>query len=323
MIQVYVPGPSGITPLEPAPQTLPDKCVWLDLDRPARDEEASVEAFLDIDVPTHEERVEIETSSRLYEEDGALIMSATILCGTQTGKPDTTVITFMLKGGKLVTLRYDDPTSFAIARQRAAKAGHAVHQGKGVLIVMLDAIVDRVADVLEMAGAEADRLSHEIFDTQKPGEPVRDYDGIIRALGTLGTSLSKIHESLVSLSRLFQFLSTREKRLSLDAGEKAQIKSLVRDARSLYEFAASLDNKVGFLLEATLGLVNLQQNQTIKIFSVLAVVFLPPTLIASIYGMNFDVMPELHWPYGYPLAVLAMVASAVGTWGFFRWKRWL
>ncbi|PTW62156.1 magnesium transporter [Breoghania corrubedonensis] len=323
MISVFVPGPSGLVAVEPSPKTLPQNVVWMDLNRPDEAEEALVEAFLDIDVPTHEERVEIETSSRLYEEDGALIMSATILCGMQAGRPETTVATFILKGTRLVSVRYDDPTAFTIARQRALKGGSAVHQGKGMLIIMLDAIVDRIADLLEMAGAEADRLSRDIFDIQKPSEPVLDYDGIIRSLGRLGTRLSKIHESLVSLSRLFQFLSTREKKVALSAADKAQVKSLTRDTRSLYEFAASLDNKVGFLLEATLGLVNLQQNQTIKIFSVLAVVFLPPTLIASLYGMNFDLMPELHWTWGYPLAVLAMVASAFGTWGFFRWKRWL
>ena len=276
------PGPGGLAPLDPPPQTLPDDLVWIDMNRPNPGEEAAVEAYFGVDVPTHEERVEIEQSSRLYEEDGALFMSATILCGAQTGRPETTVVTFILKDTRLVTVRYDDPTAFTIARQRAIKAGPEAQEGKATLIVVLDAIVDRIADVLEFAGADADRLSREIFDTQKPGEPVRDYEEIIRGLGRLGTKLSKIHESLVSLSRLFQFLSTREKKLSLSNSDKAQIKSLMRDARSLYEFAASLDNKVSFLLEATLGLVNLQQNQTIKIFSVLAVVFMPPTLIASL-----------------------------------------
>ncbi|MDJ0932353.1 MAG: CorA family divalent cation transporter [Breoghania sp.] len=179
-------------------------------------------------------------------------------------------------------MRYDDPVTFAIARQRTVKGGSSVHHGKDVMIVMLDAIVDRIANVLKLTGAETDRLSRDIFDTQTPDEPVRDYDRIIRSLGKLGTMLSKIHESLVSLSRLFQFVGTRDKKLAFSAAEKTQVKSLTRDARSLYEFAASLDNKVGFLLEATLGLVNLQQNQTIKIFSVLAVIFLPPTLIASL-----------------------------------------
>ncbi|WP_321342473.1 magnesium transporter CorA family protein [Breoghania sp.] len=323
MITVFVPSQFGIEPVEATVENLPESWVWLDMNRPSPEEESLVAKLLEVDVPTHEERVEIETSSRLYEEDGALIMSATVLCGTQAGRPITTVATFIVKNARLVSVRYDEPVSFAIARQRALKAGVEAHNGKGMLLVILDAIIDRIADVLELAGSETDQLSSEIFDAESPANAHHNYDDIIRSLGKLGTRQSKIQESLVSLARLFQFLTTREKKLGLTATDRAQVKSLTRDARSLYEFAATLDNKVSFLLEATLGLVNLQQNQTIKIFSVLAVVFLPPTLIASSYGMNFAIMPELHWAFGYPIAVAGMIASALGTYAVFRWRGWL
>lgn len=322
MLSIFVPAGTALAAREAPLDALPQDAVWLDLLRPEEAEERAAEAFLGADVPTHEERVEIETSSRLYEEDNALVMSATVLYGAQREHPGTTVATFILAGDRLATVRYDEPSSFAMARQRCIKPGVGPLDGKGMFLVLLDAIVDRVADVLELAGTEADRLSREIFEAG-PNRAEKDYDGLIRQLGRLGTLLSKSHESLVSLSRLILFFSARAKKAKLTGSDKAQLKSLARDIHSLNEYADTLDNKISFLLEATLGLVNLQQNQAIKIFSVLAVVFLPPTLIASIYGMNFARMPELALPFGYPMAIAAMVASAVGTWAFFRWKRWL
>ena len=295
--------------------------VWYDLFQPTVDEDADLERMLGVSVPTRAEMEEIEVSSRLYAEDGALYMTALVQVQSDTAQPHLTPITFILVGNRLATVRYETPKSFEIFRSRAEKPGFGLADGRGVLLGLLETIVDRVADALERIGGELDVLSSAVFRSRRERE--RALEEAITAIGRSGGAVSRAEESIVSLARLFHFLAEHGGRDRLDPDGRARLITLDHDIRSLAEHAKSLDAKVNFLLSATLGLVGLEQNTIVKIFSILAVVFMPPTLIASIYGMNFHSMPELDKPWGYPMALALMVASVATTFAVFKWKRWL
>jgi magnesium transporter len=188
----------------------------------------------------------------------------------------------------------------------------------------LDAIIDRAADILERIATEVDLVSRRIFERQAArDDPRQTYQAILRAIGRKGDLTSKVRESLVSIGRLVLFLASDASELKLQRDQRTLVRSMARDVTSLTDHASFLANKITFLLDATLGMVSLEQNNVIKIFSVVAVVFLPPTLVASIYGMNFKHMPELDWTFGYPLALLMMLGAAIFPYLFFKWKRWL
>ena len=262
----------------------------------------------------------IEISSRLYRENDILFMTATILNKADTSHPESSAVTFILAPRQLVTVRYADPTPFQNFRKRI-EAGDKQYDSPGKIFEgLIDAIVERLADILEKVGSELDSVSLEVFTpstTPSGGKPQRrDFDKILRRVGRCSDLVSKARESLVSLGRLLLFFNETPK-------PELHMKTVLNDLTSLSDHASFISTKVNFLLDATLGLINIEQNGIIKIVSVAAVVFLPPTLVASVYGMNFDVMPELKWVLGYPFAVFLMISSAVLPYVFFKRKGWL
>jgi magnesium transporter len=308
----------------PAPLPgLPANAVWFDLISPTPAEAKAVESLLGFDVPTREEMQEIEPSSRLYEESGARYMTATLLCQSETAQPRLSPVTFILRSGKLITVRYDEPRPFAILGAKLARNCPATVTGLHVFMELLEAIVDRAADTLERLSAEVDNLSSRIFATTRDSSAKVDFKHILRAVGRRADLCSKSREALVSIGRLLLYMQNEGDTLKLSKDMRAQIKSMSRDIASLTDHASYLGDKVQFLLDATLGLVTIDQNDVIKIFAVLSVVLMPPTLIASMYGMNFKFMPELEWHYGYPMAVVFMLLAAALPYLFFRWKKWL
>jgi magnesium transporter len=194
--------------------------------------------------------------------------------------------------------------------------------GDTVLMDLLDAVIDRSADILERVGAEVDQISHSIFEPEEGAGPP-SYNDILRALGRKGDLTSKVRESLVSIGRQLSFLVNEADGMKWAKDVRAQLQSMQRDVLSLSDHATYLTNKITFLLDAMLGVVNIQQNNIIKIFSVAAVVFMPPTLVASIYGMNFRHMPELDLRFGYPIAIALMLLAAVLPYLYFKWRKWL
>ena len=266
---------------------------------------------------------EIEVSSRLYVENGARYMTATLMCQSDTATPKTTPVTFILSSHKLATVRYDDPRPFAIVEHKLARSCPAKVNGEMVLMDLLDAVIDRSADILERVGAEVDQISHSIFEPEDEVEPP-SYKDVLKALGRKGDLTSKVRESLVSIGRLLLFLANEAEGLKWPKDARAHLQSMRRDTASLSDHATYLANKITFLLDAMLGVVNLEQNAIIKIFSIAAVIFMPPTLVASIYGMNFHQgMIELEWAYGYPFALILIVLAAVLPIIYFKWKKWL
>jgi magnesium transporter len=309
-------------------QALTEKSAWIDLLTPTAEEENAVETALGIDVPTKDEMQDIATSSRLYQEGASLFMTATVLTRSDTSHPEASAVTFILTPERLITVRYAQPLAFANFRARRDANPRAFATGVAVFHGLLDAVVERIADVLENVGAGLETLSLEVFaERTGSNRESRTYKEMLTRLGRYSDLVSKTRESLLSLARLCWFYQEADKSaLAGDAGESAldtHIGTTSRDISSLSDHAAFLSGKIAFLLDATLGLINVEQNAIIKIVSVAAVVFLPPTLVASIYGMNFQHMPELAWPLGYPLAILMMIGSAILPFYWFKRKGWL
>jgi len=221
----------------------------------------------------------------------------------------------------LITVRYADPLPFRAFAAYALRHPSACGDGQAAFIGLLEAIIDRIADVLETVGADLDRLSREVF-SRSAAQTSRDFQKLLTRLGRADDLVSKARESLVSIGRLLAF-AIQGLQSGGRKGGGARLKTIGRDVASLSDHASFLNNKVNFLLDATIGMIYIEQNAIIKIFSVAAVVFLPPTLIASIYGMNFAHMPELDWRLGYPLALALMVVSAILPYWYFKRRGWL
>ncbi len=301
--------------------------VWFDLLNPTDEERSAVERALGIVIPSREEMEEIELSARLYQEGDTRFMTMTALSGLDTDAPERSPVTFVLKDRHLVTIRFAEPKPFKAFINRAQREKTvACATGEQVMLGLLEAMSDRIADALEKASGDVDMLSREIFTDakQKTNKKTRDLKSVIIQIGRRSEVLTIIQESLVSIGRLVAYHGALEP-AQRPEGKAARhyIKLIQRDAGSLGEYAESLNTRLTFLLDATLGMINLEQNGIIKIFSVAAVVFLPPTLVASIYGMNFEVMPELDWFFGYPFALGLMVVFAILPFFFFKRKGWL
>lgn len=326
----------GVLVARSAPAEITAQTVWIDLYRPTREEDTGVEQALGVLVPTREEMSEIEASSRLYHEGGAHVMTAIILSFAENEaihgdnpKPAhsnndvATPVTFMLAGNRLITVRYAEPRGFKLYLNRAQKKDAACSAGPSVLIGLIEAVIDRAADRVERIQAEVDQLSHTIFDVNNERQRAPRFDINIKTIGREGELTSRSRESLLSIDRLLTYLSHVMSERGEDKLLRARIKTANRDVQSLNDHVGYLSVKINFLLDATLGMINNEQNTIIKIFSVLAVALMPPTLVGTIYGMNFKHIPELDWEYGYPLALSLMVVSAVLPWLYFKRKGWL
>lgn len=320
MLTIYEARGSGLIKADPGASS----AVWIDLLNPTKEEETLVERQLGILIPTREEMSEIEVSSRLYQESGAHFMTATVLHQMDTPHPQSTAITFILTETSLVTVRYADPGAFPAFLTRAAKGDVVCVSGIAILLGLLEAIIDREADIIERLQADTDRLAQTIFE-MKGGATTRSrrFDVILKQIGREAEVTSKMRDSLLSLGRLLTYLSHVAMNRKDAKTTRERIKTASRDVQSLADHLSYLSSRITFMLEASLGMVSIEQNQIIKLFSVVAVVLLPPTLVASIYGMNFRYMPELEWLFGYPAALVLMVLSAVLPFLYFRSKGWL
>ena len=299
------------------------EALWIDLYEPSREEEQRVEAELGIEVPTRDEMREVESSSALYREHDATFVTVRVVERTEGRQPSLSAMTLIVLGNHFVTIRYSEPTSFRQFIARTQKPDNTFHSPTSALLCLLETVVDRDADLLEFIADSLDPVSQEIFS-----QNAADMDNIaavdlgaqLKRIGTAGELASRIRESLHSIGRAVPFLQL----LVEDTPELAtRLKTLGHDVQSLLEHDNFLQTQIQFLLDSNIGLISIQQNAIMKTLSVAAVIFLPPTLIGSVYGMNFEHMPELHWHYGYLFALGMMVLSAAGPLIYFRLKRWL
>lgn len=302
------------------------EAIWIDLDCPTEAEEDAVEAALAIDIPTREDMQEIEVSSRIYREAGGLFLTAQIVASHEGRDTEIGPVTFVVLPKRLVTVHYHHPGSMKYFADWAARHDTSLASGPEVLLALLEAVVDRLADILEGEARRHDALTKAIFAAHRPSGKAATLPVVLQRIGRAEDLNGKVSESLGTLVRLVGYLVAVGEPAGgpvLAVAEKATAHVLLEDIRSLREVAGVQADKVRFLLDATLGVINIRQSDVIKIFSVVAFVFLPPTLIASIYGMNFKRMPELDWTWGYPLALGLMVVSALVPYALFRWKKWL
>ncbi|MDP1738473.1 MAG: magnesium transporter CorA family protein [Caulobacter sp.] len=318
MLSVLRCGGGGLQPIEVGPDwVLPGDGAWIDLTNPNRAEELLAEKALGILLPTREEMAEIEASSRLYQEDGASFMTAFVLVGADGDDPALQPVTFVLAKGRLVTIRYVEPRAFIAYAAQAERDADFCQGGVEAFLGLLDAIVDRVADILEKTSAEVEVISTDIFRPTRQG----GFKPILRRLGRSQSISAKARGSLVSLARLLSFASLADD-IADGKEHRDRLRSLQRDVQSLTDHSAYLTENVTFLLDSAVGLINTDQNEIMKVFSIWAVVLMPPTLIGSVYGMNFVHMPELRWIGGYPLALgLMIVAMLIPIW-WFRKRGW-
>lgn len=302
------------------------RAVWIDLLMPSPEEERAVQDALKLEIPTREEMQEIESSSRLYREGDALVTTANFLYGADTGELGSTPISFVLTQTNLVTVRYATPKAFPVFAARCQRAPALLSSPDATMFHIIEQIVDRLADILEKIGADMDRASQGAFSTARGRRAVtrreRDLKEALITLGQVGEVTTRASETLLGLSRILTFL-TAEKAVAIRKENQGAIKTIVRDVRSLVDHGNFLNSKATFLLDAVLGMINVEQTAIIKTFTVVSVALMPPTLIASIYGMNFEFMPELKWTLGYPWAIVLMIATAVLPVWYFKRKGWL
>ena len=305
---------------------IPASAMWIDLLNPTREEEELAETALGVDIPTREEMAEIEPSSRLYELKGSLFMTASVLHGIKDSAPDTDPVSFILTKDLLVTIRYVDPKPFVLFTEHLHAEPALASDPATVFVRLLDTIVDRLADELEQTGREIEAVSAQVFSrgTRPSGRqrnPELKLEAVLLRLGAVQRLLAEIRESAASTGRLLGFFAASK--LCVGSENAGRVESLQDDIRGLFEHSNALADNLTFLLNASLGLISLEQNFVMKIFSVAAVVLMPPTLIAGIYGMNFEHMPELEWLLGYPFALGLILISAVLPYWLARRRGWL
>jgi magnesium transporter len=304
---------------------LPEKVIWLDLLNPTEEEKAFVENRAGLRVPSFEALSEIESSSRLIVDHGVLYLSMPLVAQGETEDYHASPIGFVLSRRFVVTIRFAENSTFKAVAEKV-RADDSIRSGAGVFTAVMEALVDRGADVLEHLAAELDKTSRTVFrgnlrrrrNTVRASETLR---GALRKVGEIGDRLSLTREVFLGIDRIVQFvLSLKQDWVAAEFGTR--LEGAARDVASLNAFQEHLSNKVQFLLDAVLGFINIAQNDLFRILTVVSVVGIPPTVVAGIYGMNFKFMPELNWAWGYPFGLAMIVLSAMLPLIWFKWRGW-
>ena len=309
---------------------IPPGTVWVDLSSPSEEERLFVLSSLGIDLPDEAEMEEIEASSRLYVESGTVFLTAGVIVGGESEAAEIDDLTFAVTSTHLVTTRYAEPRAVDLFAFRLRKNPEFLNSSYDAFLELMDAIIDRSADLLQLVSGRIDNLSKDVFgstpSTQlKKGRKATDKESqltqSLRLIGQSGNLTHKLRDSAGSLNRLLAFVGV-QLMAKFSPEQTGRLKTLGRDLQSLLEVSGALTTEISFLLDATLGFINIEQNMIIKIFSIAAVIFMPPTLVGTIYGMNFQHMPELSSAWGYPMALGMMVGSGILPVWYFRRRGW-
>ncbi len=316
----------GEIPVDLTVDSLPPEIVWIDMHNATEHEIAFVERVTGVEIPTFADLSEIETSSRLYNESGTLYLSTPVVFRADSGEPISTPLGFVLNKERLITVRFEALNVFKTVKLHTTKT-EAFHQSSaGAFVGLVDATVDRMADVLERVGADLDKASRRVFGgSEVNGRPAHESDklrDILRQVARDGDLASKIRDSLLGLARIVPYVANVGADW-LPSEMKTRLKTSRQDIASLADYDTHLSNKIQFLLDATLGLINIEQNQIIRVLTIVSVVGVPPTFVSSMYGMNFKFMPELEWTFGYPYALILILLSAIAPILWFKLRGWL
>lgn len=304
---------------------LPADVIWIDLLNATDGEKAFVESHAGVLVPSVESLGEIESSSRLVVKDGTIYLSAPIVAQGDTTDPFLSPVGFILSAKLLITVRFVDLAIFQTVADRVA-SDKTLRNSTGVFTALMEALVDRGADVLERLGSELDQISRAIFrgDPRMVRHSVQSNEALrqtLTAVGRIGDRLSQARDVFLGVGRIAPFVLGLPHDWIVPAFE-SRLTSVSKDIASLNDYEAHLYTKVQFLLDAVLGFITIEQNDLFKVLTIVSVVGIPPTLMAGVYGMNFRFMPELSWPWGYPFGLAIIALSALIPLIWFKWRGW-
>jgi magnesium transporter len=298
---------------------------WIDLLSPTSEEKASVETRTGFHLPSREELSEVELSSRISERNGVLYLSMPIVAQLSGLDQSSSPLGFVLSKEWLVTIRYAPLRSFdAVAEKRSKDDGHS--SSVDTFAALVDGMLEMSADLIEQIATELDGVSRAVFSgLGKQNHVTQSNDELRRVLisiGNAGARLSRIRDGVLGLQRVVPFVAGNGQDW-IPAGIRVRLNTIQGDLSSLTEYESHLSGKVQFLLDAVLGFINTKQNDIFQVLTVISIVGIPPTLVASIYGMNFKSMPELNWEWGYPYALVLIVLSAILPILWFKWRKWV
>ena len=324
MLTIYRDSPTSLR--NSNLKELPSDVIWIDLLNPTDDERAFVESRAGMRVPSIEALSEIESSSRLILERDVIYLSTSVLARADTPDPFLSPAGFVLSAKLLVTVRFTELSTFVSAARRI-RNDESVRSSAGVFTILLEALVDRGADVLERLGSELDKISRSVFrgDPNKRLHTVRSNEALramLSAVGSIGDRMSQARDVLLGLGRIAPYVEGLRLPWIVPEFEN-RLGAVSKDISSLNDYQAHLSNKVQFLLDAILGFITIEQNDLFKVLTIVSVVGIPPTLMAGIYGMNFKFMPELNWVWGYPFGLAIIILSALVPVIWFKWRGWI
>lgn len=290
-------------------QALFNSATWIDAHAPTESDTSWLSSLLQTEIPDQEDVEEIESSARFFSDKSGIHVRSLFLTQSE-GRHKTTTVAFILQDDRLITIREDDLADFRLLRMRIRRSQIESQSPYDLLISIMSQKIENLADIIEEIHERLDRVSHLVLEDENG-----DLEDAISQLAKLEDSNGKIRLCLTDTQRSITFLKKTSK--------KNEILIIERDMETLMQHTSFLFDKINFLMNSTQGFISIDQNKIIKIFSIAAVVFLPPTLVASIYGMNFQFMPELNMAYGYPMAIVIMVLSGIAPYLFFKKKGWL
>ncbi|MDI1302226.1 MAG: magnesium/cobalt transporter CorA [bacterium] len=289
--------------------------IWVDAIAPTEEEREWLRQAYSQELPSIDDIYEIEATSRFYENDFGLHICSYFLNYADENSENISAA-FVFNGERLFTLRDEELAAFRLFRLRARKGLITLTNSKSIMLGLFETKVENLADIVERIAADLEKTSRQVLGNAEQD----DMESVLTMLARQEDTNGKVRISMMDLQRMLYLLLRSG---ILNAEQSERLRDIIRDSESLIASTSFLFDKIKFLLDTTLGFINVNQNKIIKIFSVASVAFLPPTMIASVYGMNFDLMPELHWHLGYPWALLLMLASALAPYYWFRKKKWL
>ncbi|WWO99783.1 MAG: magnesium/cobalt transporter CorA [Candidatus Dasytiphilus stammeri] len=291
--------------------------IWVDLIKPELNERAQVQKILGQSLATRPELEDIEASARFFEDKDGLHIHSFFFYEDAEDHAGNATVAFTIRQGRLYTLRDREFPAFRLFRMRARSQffwldGSAFE----IMLDLFETKIEQLADEIESIYSDLEKLSRVIME----GHQDDQCNEALSTLAELEDIVWKVRLCLMDTQRALNFL-VRKDRLPIKQLEPAR--EILRDIESLLPHNESLIQKVNFLMQAAMGFINIEQNRIIKIFSVVSVIFLPPTLVASSYGMNFKLMPELKWTFGYPLALIFMILTGIAPYAYFKYRKWL
>lgn len=298
-----------------------ESTLWIDVFNITDEERTLIKTSLNIEIPTLKDISQIEISERIYTENDALYLTITELVNKEAKFPETHSIVFILHKNYLITVRYVDLISFNDCIAKFAKQLTYKYSAEHVLFMLLRNMVTKLSNVVQSVSMDIDDYGRLILDNNINDLRI-DHTNVLKKIGQKGDLLSKSRECLFSLTMAIQYI-LKSPQITQNKSSKDLLDTLSSDVDSIINFSQFISSEIARTLDAALGMIAIEQNNIIKIFSLVTIFFLPPTLIASIYGMNFEVMPELKSPYGYPIALLLMLLSIIIPYKYFKKKKWL